>query len=392
MIHILISGNYLILRYSTENPWVIEKFKSTETVTLKKGLFEFFKEDVLLSDNPEEEDVDFVLGRLNDVEYFYIEGRKLGIKHDVYLHKSIDISSNLFIGIRSTGVFQEIASVVTQDIYIGGEQPESIPSKDFFLLLKEFPNQYEVNKYIEDRLSSVLENYFDSASLVRGKYERYMNKRKSIKGEDLQESFKESEIIKYEAILEKLELMLLEEKKYNEKQWQVEILQIILLLYPKYIYAFDEAPVYDSYKKKERKIDFLLVDSNGNVDIIEIKRPMDEKIITKTQYRDNFIPLRELSGTVMQIEKYIYHLNKSGQSGEDKLTTKYKAKIPSDFKIKITNPSGIIIMGRDISLTPDQKEDFEVVKRKYKNVIDIITYDDLLRRLGFIIAAWQNKP
>ena len=94
----------------------------------------------------------------------------------------------------------------------------------------------------------------------------------------------------------------------------------------------------------------------------------------------------------MQIEKYIYHLNKSGQSGENKLTSKYKAKIPSDFKIKITNPSGIIIMGRDISLTPDQKEDFEIVKRKYKNVIDIITYDDLLRRLGFIIAAWQNKP
>jgi len=391
MIDILIIDNNLILRYSTENPWVIEKFKSNQKVTLKKGLFEFFKEDVLLNDNPENEDLDFVLGRLNDAEYFYIEGRKLGIKHDVYLHKNIYISSNFFFGIRSTGVFQEIASVVTQDIYIGGEQPDSIPSKDFFLLLKEFPNQYEINKYVKDRLSSVLENYFDSASLIRGKYERYMNKRKSIKGENLQESFKESEILKYEAILEKLELMLLDEKKYNEKQWQVEILQIILLIYPKYIYAFDEAPVYDSYKKKDRKIDFLLVDSNGNVDIIEIKRPMDEKIITKTQYRDNFIPLRELSGTVMQIEKYIYHLNKSGQTGENKLTTKYKAKIPPDFKVKITNPSGIIIMGRDISLTSDQKEDFEVVKRKYKNVIDIITYDDLLRRLKFIIAAWKSK-
>jgi len=42
-------------------------------------------------------------------------------------------------------------------------------------------------------------------------------------------------------------------------------------------------------------------------------------------------------------------------------------------------------MGRDNNLGHDQRQDFEVVKRKYKNVIDIITYDDLLRRLDFII-------
>ncbi|MFY1612152.1 Shedu anti-phage system protein SduA domain-containing protein [Macellibacteroides fermentans] len=55
-----------------------------------------------------------------------------------------------------------------------------------------------------------------------------------------------------------------------------------------------------------------MVDSGGNIDIIEIKKPMDNCIITKSQYRDNFIPMRELSGTVMQIEKYIFYLNKWG--------------------------------------------------------------------------------
>jgi hypothetical protein len=387
MIDILVIDNNLVLRYSTENPWVIDRSQITDIIPIKKNLFVFSKHDILRSDNTYGEEVDFILGKLNDAGYFYIEGKKLEIEHDVYLYKDINISDRFFIGVRNTSIFREISSVVTQDIYIGGHHPEAIPGDDFLLMLKDFPNPYEVDKYIKDRLSSVLENYFDSASHVRGKYEAYMNKRKSIQGENLTNLFRENEVVKYESILEKLRFMLANEKKYNEKQWQVEILQIILLLYPKYIYSFKEAPVYDSYRKTERKIDFLLVDPNGNVDIIEIKRPMGEKIITKTQYRDNFIPLRELSGTVMQVEKYVYHLSKSGQDGENKLTKKYKNKIPPGFKIKITNPSGIIIMGRDNLLSSEQKDDFEVVKRKYRNVIDIITYDDLLRRLGSIIVA-----
>ena len=42
-------------------------------------------------------------------------------------------------------------------------------------------------------------------------------------------------------------------------------------------------------------------------------------------------------------------------------------------------------MGREKGLSTEQLQDFEIVKRKYKNVVDIITYDDLLNRLGCII-------
>jgi hypothetical protein len=390
MIKIERKDNTLVLTYSTDSPWIEHNVGETQTIRLAKGCFEFFKNDILSQEN-RGEDTDFPLGRLDGNMYFRIDGRKLGIKQDVYIHQNIQITEYFFVGIRSTSIFQEIAKVVSEDIYIGGENKDAIEYLEFSQLIKDLPNQYEINKYIEDRVSSVLVNYFDSASDFRGKYERYMNKKQSIKGEDLPEIFKESEIVKYETILEKLEGMLKDEKKYNEKQWQKEILQIVLLLYPKYIYAFEEAPITDSYKAKERRIDFLLVDSNGNVDIIEIKRPMGEKIITKTKYRDNYIPLKDLSGTVMQIEKYIFHLNKSGQSGEKRLTAKYQSKLPNDFKIKITNPGGMIIMGRDNDLSIEQKEDFEVVKRKYNNVIDIITYDDLLRRLKRIIEALQKK-
>jgi hypothetical protein len=191
-------------------------------------------------------------------------------------------------------------------------------------------------------------------------------------------------MVKYNTIYEKLEKMLSDENNYSENQWQKEILQIILLLYPKYIAVFTEVPI-NSDDIKERYLDFLLVDSNGHIDIIEIKKPFENSIMTKGLYRDNYIPLRELSGTVMQIEKYIYYLNRWSARGEKYLTDKYRVELPDNFEIKIVNPSALIIMGREKDLTASQKRDFEVVKRKYKNVVDIITYDNLLERLRFTI-------
>lgn len=197
-------------------------------------------------------------------------------------------------------------------------------------------------------------------------------------------TFQEIEIVKYTIIYEKLARMLDNENSYSEIQWQKEILQIILLLYPKYISVFREVPI-NADDIREKYLDFLLVDANGHIDIIEIKKPFDNSIVTTGLYRDNHIPLRELSGTVMQIEKYIYYLNRWSLRGEKYLTDKYKSELPDKFKISITNPSALIIMGREKNLTVAQKKDFEVVKRKYKNVVDIITYDNLLNRLKFTI-------
>ena len=93
----------------------------------------------------------------------------------------------------------------------------------------------------------------------------------------------------------------------------------------------------------------------------------------------------------MQVEKYILHLNKWGKTGEDILNKRYKEKLPENLKIKITNPGAMIILGRSNNLSLDQKTDFEIIKRKYKNIIDIITYDDLIRRLKFIISQYEQK-
>ena len=58
-----------------------------------------------------------------------------------------------------------------------------------------------------------------------------------------------------------------------------------------------------------------------------------------------------------------------------------------DYHFKIINPKSIIIMGHTSNYTQQQKDDFEVIKRKYTNVLDIISYEDLIHRLETIINA-----
>ena len=91
----------------------------------------------------------------------------------------------------------------------------------------------------------------------------------------------------------------------------------------------------------------------------------------------------------MQTEKYIFHLTRWGEIGEKKLNEKHLDKIPSGLKIKIINPKGMIIMGRENAFELQQKQDFEIIKRQYKNVIEIITYDDLIDRLKRTINCFS---
>lgn len=385
-IEFIIRGDHLVFVYEPIRPWVLRELREDGEVTVKK-IFSFLREDLLSSTEDEDEPrVEFIIGHLSG-DYFKIEPRILGTTHPIFIHKSIKPTIKFFVAERGISIFLKLSRAVKGDLYIGGDNPTALPEDEFKKLLKDFPNSYEIEKYVDARLGAVLSNHFESASELEEKYNSYMNKRKSVSGEDLLQIFRDSELQKYKIILDKLEHMLGHENAYNEEQWQAEILQIILLLYPKYIRAFTKVLVRDTYSERNKFLDFLLIDSNGHIDIIEIKKPFDQSIVTLGKYRNNHIPKRELSGAVMQVEKYIFYLNKWGKTGEEKLTAKYKSSLPKNLQIKVTNPCGLIIMGRDIDLSPVQYGDFEVIKRKYKNIIDIITYDDLLRRLKFIIEA-----
>jgi hypothetical protein len=159
----------------------------------------------------------------------------------------------------------------------------------------------------------------------------------------------------------------------------------------------DRRSLLETRTTSDRFIDIALVDANGNLDVIEIKRPFDDILLSKTPYRDNFVPTKDLSGTIMQAEKYLFHLSKWGVAGEAKLTKRYGRQLPPGMSIRITNPKALLILGRDrkpdrgMALGQRQTFDLEVIKRKYANMMDIITYDDLLRRLDNTVASLQRR-
>jgi hypothetical protein len=394
MIRLWKENNKIVLTYIQEigpDNWAFKELESEGEVTIKKT-FTFSKDalyepeektheenGLIFWDEGDPEPIHFVFAELIG-EYYKVKKGVLIDKFDIYIHKSLKLESNLFIAPTNISIFGVVSSLTDKDIYLGGNRQNALSEEGFRLMVSSFPNTHEKNRYVKARVASILRTYIDHIEDAEEKYHKYMNKKATKKGQDLKNLLRETELNKYELILKKLQEMLNSETAYSEKQWQEEILQILLLIYPKYIAVFREVPV-KGRNMHDRFLDYMLVDSSGYTDIVEIKRPFGKSIITDTVYRNNYIPLRDLSGTIMQLEKYIYFLNRWGAEGEKHLTEKYKADLPKDLIIKITNPSGIIIMGREFNLTEDQKMDFEVIKRKYKNVVDIITYDNLLQRL-----------
>jgi hypothetical protein len=395
----------IILTYSSDyvnRDWVREDLKSEEYVNIK-SIFHFENKDLFQEPKAgaNEEKVDFEELFDDDIppisfvfakksqNYFKIVKNVLVENLEIYFHEDIDLELKYFLADSKYSIFKQIQKLVNEDIYIGGNNDNAIPFEAFIQIVKGFPNTYEKRLYAETRISTVLRNYFENVPDIETKFNRYLNKKISKKGKQLSKVFQEYELEKHATILEKLEDMLNNTGSYNENQWQDEILEIILLLYPKYIRAFKSTHIKAGFKN--RFLDFLLVDSNGHIDIIEVKKPSHDIIMSHSYYRNNYIPKRELSGTVMQLEKYIYYLNRWGEKGEKKLREKLVKELPEGLEIKITNPKGLIIMGRENDLSREQKNDFEVVKRQYKNVIDIITYDDLLERLKMTIAQIKKR-
>jgi len=373
-----------------ESSWIYTELEQNGSVTLRRT-FTVTRKELISEKNPEDEDaaVEFEIATRVG-EYYKFHKSVFRMENDLFIHKDIELTNKTFIAERNISIFSKLDHLVKEPIYIGGSEPNSIPKDAFIDLLRKFPNSYELTRYASARIDAVISSYLETKENYEEKYQKYMNRKATRIGDNLYKMVAAAEIAKYKSVLSKLTDMLDNEVSYSEKQWQKEILQVILLLYPKYIYVFEEAPVWDSYSQKNRSIDLILVDASGNIDIIEIKKPFDKCIVTHRTYRDNYIPLRELSGTVMQIEKYIFYLNKWGKKGEDKLTSYYRDKLADGFRIKITNPGAIIIMGRENELSDEQRQDFEVIRRKYKHVIDIITYDDLLRRIDSMVKHWSR--
>lgn len=407
MINFITTNTGIVFEYDPETvdrSWVWKELQTHSAITISK-IFNFSIKDLINSPLPDQDFdnyiYEFQFGNFSD-DYIVISGYILNIQNDLYISKDIDLSRRFFAAERNISIFGRLSRILNHSnpIFIGGDAEEAIPFNIFRELLRRFPNSYEVDRYADARVHIILEQYLDGMKDARGFYETYLNKIASTTVSNLDlKAINELEIKKYTLIMDIIENTLSTKQNLSEKDWQKLMVQFLLLLFPKYILVIENITIHDYYsnlgQKTNRYIDIGLVDSSGNLDIIEIKKPFDNEILRRAEYRGNSIPTSVLSGSIMQAEKYLFHLSKWGIKGEGTLTKKYENRLPSGMSIHISNPKAIIIVGRDQidngTMTENQKLDFEIIKRKYTNMMDIITYDDLLRRLSRTISALKNQ-
>lgn len=402
MVSIEKESSDLMLIYTPESDgmWIQRKLVDDGSVTIRK-CFTFRSSDLI--DSPSAHgDIDYIfqLGKRKE-QYFIIEKEILGIKFDLFLFKDMNITLKTFIATRDISIFNRIDKLIEEQIIIGGDMKGAIPLSEFETLIKIFPTTATINHYANSMISGILRDYFDTMSDVQLVYENNLKRLGSVKKKIQFETSNMSNIIfkplqkyeleKYQYLYAAMKKMLLNINEYTENDWQKKILEILLLLFPKYEYVLEKLKIPDKYTERrmiKREIDIVLIDFEGNLDIIEIKKPNTSRIISKNTYRDNYIPNRELSGAIMQVEKYIYYLQKWGSSGEKEIYEKYKTLLPKCTEINITNPKALIIAGRSNDFSINEKTDLEIIRRKHTNIIDIITYDDLLVRLNGLIAKF----
>lgn len=381
--------------YHEENlSWILDKFEKKE-ILIAKRCFYLTKANIDSYDEQNLQCISFLISdyiSLNGKEYFKIKKDILGIIFDLYFEENCNISKDYFITERQTSIFRIFNDLKIGDcLFIGGNEEQSITEDDFISILNAFPNSYEHQLYDKVRVENVLRNFFYPEKDIESQYQKYINAKK-IKNNDLSPiHFEDFDIQRYSFLLSQLEYMLSNEIKYSENDWQNEILKFIKILFPKYVISVKEAVIKKGIAEKNKNIDILLGDYNGNVDIIEIKKPFGINLLNRQLYRENYIPTRALSGAIMQAEKYVYYLTKGGKKVEDDLNKQFTKIKPDNYKFKVVNPKTLIIMGRTNDYSTKQLEDLEIIRRKYKNVIDIISYDDLIQRLKTTIEMLKKE-
>lgn len=414
MLDFVISASDVVLTYRADQPgngWVWQELRNHDTVTLSR-VFTFKRRDLIAEPAEADQDNDFEafqyrfrFGVRRD-GYIHLEGRIFDIDNSVLIADAgLGLERKVFVAERNISIFRKIAELIAPDqpIIVGGSRAGAIPIPDFQALLSKFPNTVELNRYAAARVSNVIGDYITPLKDARSQYEAYLNRRRSTMTDAAlaQLELLQTEIEKYVFIRDTIAEWLRDGATRSEGDWQKMILNFLLLIFPKYVTVLSNVKVADAYSTpgatKDRFIDLALIDAAGNIDVIEIKKPFDDALMGRTPYRDNYIPTKELSGSIMQAEKYLFHLSKWGLAGEKTLTQRYAAKLPLGMGIRITSPKAMIILGRDRrpngspALDASQQLDLEIIKRKYANMIDILTYDDLLRRLDNIIASLRSR-
>ena len=367
---------------------LVDRLSSDEEISIKHT---FTVNKRLLRDldgSDFEDTLRFCIGSFDD-SYTLLNPEVINTDHKFFFSNDIKLKQSMFVAYRNISILRKIDALVERDIYVGGswDARGGMPFEAYQSLIESFPKRAELDKYANSRIALCIKEYFPECDKYEQIYERFLAKGK--RPHSILSKKDEIELAQFSAALEELKQLLNNSAGISEADWQIRIQDILQLLYPKYIFCTREIAFsgIDGYDKRP---DFVLVDANGYVDILEIKKP-DVRILTKqASYRNNYVPVREFSGAIQQIEKYIFCMT-SIEKSQREVVNKLSALLPEAITPEIVNPQGILIAGRSKGFNPQQKRDFELIKRQYKHVADIMTYDDLVARFENVVTSLKKK-
>lgn len=396
-----------LIRYTQRNlPQELRDLRSTSWTDFSiavKHVYHFEQAD-LVDDQGLEEEFAFLFASAEErggFRYWRVSGRILGIPQDVFLCVDRYLKHGMFAAGYGgqTSVFKKISDITASDepeIIVGGGAVGAIPWDDFDGLLSCFPTTALLRHYGDQEIAGAIGYYLkprkDYAKVYENSKRRLASKApyevERMGTSSIRENFDKSLLESIELVERQLALG----EGGSEATWQKILLDIMPALYPQYIAVVREAVVPEiiskNGKKTNRRIDHLLIDASGNVDILEVKRAFPKEKVIRGPYRDNYVPGSELAGGIEQAEKYLHYLSHLGSEGEIAFTKQCREKLrkqngrdlPEGFTLRCVSPHALLFIGH-CEFSDAEQRDFDLIRRQYTHVVDVITYDDLLLRL-----------
>ena len=395
---------YLILRYTPEArsiEYVLSilngKGTFSDTYFLNKT-YRLTKENLVNrekdfeNDDLDNDSIDFRIGSpFENGKYIDLDQAIFGISHRFLFESGINFQHSFFCKFNVSTI-STLSNVAKHDIYI--DLSEQDAGDSFHLSLSQFKafiaklaTPYGIDMYKQSCAEIAASQFLDVGTSFAERFEKYTRKKYTASPyHDVQSNeYLSARIQELEQQRDLLKAALHCQDE-PEEFWQQAIAGLLPLLYPKYLYIFEK---FEFESLEETKIpDFIAIDNDGNVDVIEIKKANIGNVLRK--YRNNYVPTSEISCACAQIEHYIFRMMSNKRNVETKIEEQYRSKIGS-LKINVINPQGILIAGVSDELPDTAKRDFEVAKRMHKHIYDIVTYDMLLERLQNTINAYKNK-
>jgi Domain of unknown function (DUF4263) len=171
------------------------------------------------------------------------------------------------------------------------------------------------------------------------------------------------------------------EAGHDEAWWQSYFSKNILFFQDNYIRRIDKLNVIVAGTQFP---DFLVVTSDGYLDVLEIKKP-GTVLLKEDSSRHNHYWSADVAKAISQVENYIDNITKNSAAIRTKL------RDDDGIDLRIIKPRGIVVAGRSTEFGGQTKkaDDFRLLNEGLKNVT-IMPYDELSQQLKNRIVSIER--